>query len=397
MSRRPRACIVRHSYYPAELNVKREAEALLEAGFDVQVICLRDRGEASREVVDGVNVRRLPVRHRREGVGRYLFEYGSIFLLAAATLTALHMLRRFDAVQVNTMPDWLVFSALVPRLTGARVVLHMHEPMPELWRTSFAGRAFSGPIEKAILAAERWSLRFAHRALTVTETLKARFVERGADPDKITVVLNVPDDRLFDRDRWKHLAPAVREEGLFRLVSHGALEERYGITTILDAVRLARKEVPGLRLTLMGKGRMEPEVRRWIETEGLEPHVHFPGYVDFETMIARILEADAGVVAQLENSYSRLIHTNKMFEYVALGVPVIAARLEAVRTTFGDESFAYFRPGDAGDLARAIVQAAFDPARLASLARAAGAVYREHRWSREKKRYLGAFPREGSA
>ena len=62
---RKRIAIVRHSFYPFELNVKREAEALRDDGYDVDVICLRNDDEAPFEVVEGVNVHRLPVGHRR--------------------------------------------------------------------------------------------------------------------------------------------------------------------------------------------------------------------------------------------------------------------------------------------------------------------------------------------
>ena len=60
-----RTCIVRHSYYPQELNIKREADALARVGFNVTVICLRGVGQAAREVIDGVSIHRMPVRHRR--------------------------------------------------------------------------------------------------------------------------------------------------------------------------------------------------------------------------------------------------------------------------------------------------------------------------------------------
>src|SRR5689334_3937093 len=100
-----RVCIVRHSFYPSELNVKREAEALLEHGYDVHILCLRKEGEPARENVNGVEVQRLPVGHQRGKIGRYLFEYNVFFALAALELIKLHARNRLRVVQVNTMPD----------------------------------------------------------------------------------------------------------------------------------------------------------------------------------------------------------------------------------------------------------------------------------------------------
>ena len=119
--------------------MKREAEALLDHGYDVHVLCLRKDGEPAREIVNSVKVRRLPVGHRRGTIGRYLLEYNAFFALPTLGLTKLHARHRLHAVQVNTMPDYLVFATLLPRLGGAKVVLHMHEPMPELFGTLFDG------------------------------------------------------------------------------------------------------------------------------------------------------------------------------------------------------------------------------------------------------------------
>jgi hypothetical protein len=153
-------CIVRHGYYPSELNVKREAEALLHAGYDVHVLCLRRNWEKPRETVGGIHVRRLPVEHQRGKISRYLFEYNAFFILASLELLRLHAHRQLRAVQINTMPDYLVFTTLLPRLLGTKIVLHMHEPMPELFETIFPDARYR-PIIRSLCWVERLSLAYA--------------------------------------------------------------------------------------------------------------------------------------------------------------------------------------------------------------------------------------------
>src|SRR4051812_26669369 len=116
--RRPSVCIVRHDYYP-DGHVSRDAGALVEAGYDVNVVALRRPGEVGRENVDGVNVFRLPVEHQRGSFWRYVWEYALFFVLATVLVTVLHLRKRFQVVEVDNMPDVLVFSAIVPRLSGA--------------------------------------------------------------------------------------------------------------------------------------------------------------------------------------------------------------------------------------------------------------------------------------
>src|SRR5207302_11071815 len=123
-SRPPSICIVRHDYYP-DGHVSRDAEALVEAGYEVNVVALRRPTEPARETLDGVNVFRLPVEHRRGSFWRYAWEYALFFVLATFLVTVLHVRKRFQVVEVDNMPDVLVFSAIVPRLSGARVILYI--------------------------------------------------------------------------------------------------------------------------------------------------------------------------------------------------------------------------------------------------------------------------------
>ena len=392
------AAIVRHSFYPFELNVKREAEALLGAGFDVHVICLRNDGEAARETIEGVHVYRLPVGHRRGKIIRYLWEYNAFFALAALKLARLHRQHRFRAVQVNTMPDYLVFTALYPKWTGARVVLHLHEPIPELFQTMFGGRWYTAPFIALVKIAEKWSMRFADRALTVTNEMKRNYVQRGADAKKITVIVNVPDDRLFRLERYPHLVEKVarikadeRARGVFRLLTHGAIEERYGYDTIVKAVARVRGEIPGIQFRFMGTGEYLGEVVDLAAREGVSDRVVHLGFVPFETMIEEILLADVCIVAVKKNAYSVLVHTNKMYEYVALERPVIASRLDSVAGYFADDALLYFEPGNADDLAAKLREAHAEPGQMTRRVAAASMVYAQLRWDKEKLIYLGTY------
>ena len=155
--------MVVHSYYPADVRVRRECEALADRGDTVDMICLRKPDEAPVETVDNVKVHRLPVQHRRgQGPVAYIREYLNFFLRAFWALTRLHIRNRYRIVQVHNMPDFLVFVTLIPKLTGARVLLDMHDITPELFQslygipeqsTTFALLRF---VEQMSLAFKRW-------------------------------------------------------------------------------------------------------------------------------------------------------------------------------------------------------------------------------------------------
>ena len=374
-------CILRHSSYPAELNVRREAEALLNDGYQVHVVCLRDKDQAAREDVAGVQVHRLPVRHRRGRISRYLFEYNVFFLLASIQLIRLHLRHRFRGVQVNTMPDYLVFAALLPRLMGAKVVLHLHEPMPELFDTMFPATRYAW-LRSLIKWSERLSVAFADRVLTVTQEMRDNVCARGAKPSKIAVIVNVPDDHVFELERYAALASKVsatrqeeRRRGIYRVLCHGSIEERYGFDVVVRAVARLVKDVPGIEFRFMGKGGFLPDVLALAQQLDIKDRIHYLGFVPFETMIEEILAADVTVVPMQRNSYSVLVHTNKMFEYLALRRPIVASRLASVVAYFPDNAISYFEAGDDADLALRIGEIIADPQKGADLVKTATQLY----------------------
>jgi glycosyltransferase involved in cell wall biosynthesis len=378
-----RACIIRHSYYPNDLLVQREALALAEIGFEVDVYCLRGSNQVAEESLDGIQVYRLPLGRRKGGIGRYLLDYFSFFWLVALKLTINHVQGPYAAIQVNTMPDFLVFATLIPRLLGAKVTLQMYEPVPELWATKFSSAALISLMKFA----EQTSLRYAHRAFAVTEQLKGTYVSRGADADKITVILNVPDSRLFE------VAPTITApsgDG-FRLICHGAIEERYGHDTMLQALSMVKHAIPGLQLRITGNGAYLDDFLTRVQALDLGEHVQYLGYLPLSQLVAELQNADVGIVAQKSSPYSNLVHTGKMYDYMAFGKPVIASRLRAVQAYFDGESIRFFEPGDAEDLAEAILDLYQDPEKRQSLAHNAGLLYDRYKWENQRAVYQATY------
>jgi glycosyltransferase involved in cell wall biosynthesis len=380
--RRRRACILRRSdqYEPT---VQSEAEALAGAGFDVEVIFMRAAGSPRRAVVNGVTVIRLPVGLRNSMASKAV-GYGLFFLLAAGHVSVRHLRRRYAVVQANTLPDFLVFAPLLPKLLGSRVVAYMQEPAPELAETVLGRNWITGVLARI----EQWAMRFADHSVTVTDQLKQRYVERGAAADRITVVLNCADSAIV-RGNWSP-PPAVANSG-FVVVCHGTIEDRYGQDTIIDAARILRDEMPDLRVVMTGCGSRTSELLKSIADYRLQEMVRFEGWVSSSQLNDILYSADVGIVAQKASPYSHLVHTNKMVDYWIFGLPVIASRLHAVSQLYDDQFIEYFEPADAADLAAAIRRLRADPARRAQLARNGELAQLRNGWASQRISYLSVF------
>jgi glycosyltransferase involved in cell wall biosynthesis len=385
-----RICVIRQGYFPLDTRVGREVRALEAAGHQVDVICLRRPGEKLLERVGSVMTYRLPLPIERGGRLRYVFQYGAFLIAAALLAAALHVRRRWDIVQANSMPDALVFAAAVPRLFGARVLLDLHETMPEFLAEKY-GLSPTHPLVRFVAWQEQASIRFADEAITCTEQMREAFVTRGADPEKITVVLNAADEAVFDARRHP---PAPRALDHFTVICHGAVEERYGHDTLVRAAAILRDEIPGLRIEVFGEGGYRDGMRELARELGVEDRLWMSdGWAPVDDLVAAIAQADAGVVAIKRDSFRDLTHCNKMFDFIAMRRPAIVSRTRSVEEYFDDSCFALFESGDEHQLAHAIRRLYEDPELGQRLVSRASEVNEPYRWPYQRKVYEGVIER----
>ncbi|HEV3410223.1 MAG TPA: glycosyltransferase, partial [Chthoniobacterales bacterium] len=184
------------SHYPADPRPRRAAEALAAEGVTIDLICLRDEKEPMQEAFGNINVFRVPLKRHRAGKISYVGQYSAFILSCFAHLTLRAFSRRYDFVHVHNMPDVLVFAALLPKLLGAKIILDLHDPMPELMQTIFKLPEDSANV-RLLKRLEKWSIAFADLVLTVNLACKKIYSSRSCPPEKIQVILNSPDDVIF--------------------------------------------------------------------------------------------------------------------------------------------------------------------------------------------------------
>ena len=380
--------MVVYALYPlAETRVQREAEALIEAGYDVDVICLRGDGERPRERYRGVEVHRLPIAPDKRSLPQQLVSYLRFTVRAGIRLSRLHAARPYGSVQVHNLPDFLVFCALGPKRRGVPVILDLHDLMPEF----FAGRfgAERHPIlARAIRWQERVACRFADHVITVSEPWRRSLIARGVAPERCSVVLNVADPRIF--------VPSARRprDNRFHLIYHGSVTHRYGLDLAVRAVGLVREEIPRIKLTILGRGDQMPGLLELRGRAGLGNCVELRDeFVLAEDLPDLIAEADVGLAPYRNDVFTDGLLPTKLMEYAVLGLPCIAARTTAIEAQFRDTMVEFFEPGDAADLARCIRDLHAHPGRRAELAHRSQHFTHRYNWDRVGSEYVALVDR----
>jgi glycosyltransferase involved in cell wall biosynthesis len=375
--------MIAYTTYVHDGRVKRQAQALAERGDHVDLLCLENPHAG---VHCGVNVIGLKVRrYRGNSKTSYFRTYLGFFVAAGARALKLALRKRYDVVIVCTMPDAAVLCALPLKLLGSKVVLDMHDTMPELYREKFGGRR--GTIGARLLSFEELaSTWFANRVLAVHDLHKARLEEAGVKHDKIAVVLNSPDPRIFV-ENGNH---DVRRED-FTVLCHGTIAERLGLDVAIRAIACLRDRAPNIRLLIVGAGDYLTECRSLVTRLDLDDRVRFEPARPLEQLPQLLSHAAIGLVPNRASSATHLMLPVKLLEYAKLGVPVVAARLRTIEHYFDESAVRYFEPGDSSALAAALEELYRSPASREALARNARTIMVGLDWARQREQYFAAI------
>ena len=377
-----------HAYYEEDPRVRREAETLVAAGWEVDVVGLRRPDEGPSAMVQGVRLHRLPVgRHQGAGLPVYLAEYGAFLARSMFAAVRAQRHRRYDLVEVHSLPDYLVFAALPLKMVGVPVLLDLHEAMPEFFRSRFPKAA--NPISyRLLLLQEQLSIAAADEVMTVNEPLAERLRTLGMDPDRLTVVMNSPDLGLFAATR--HETRPFMADGTLRIVYTGALTPTYELDVVLRAIAAITARRPDLAVEarFYGRGDAQPTLEALAAELGIADRVAFPGRIPIEDVPAAIAASDIGVAPTRLDPFTGMSLSTKLLEYAAMRKPVVASRLPTVERYFNADTISTYEPGDPADLARAILTLADDPAVRAARVEATCARVDDLSWSRQARSYL---------
>jgi glycosyltransferase involved in cell wall biosynthesis len=385
-----RAAVVLFSHYPSDPRPRRAAEALAAEGMTIDLICLQwNKTESRREKINGVNVFRVPMKRRRSGKLVYIFQYAGFFSISSAFLTVRSLNRRYDLVHVHNMPDFLAFSALVPKALGAKVILDLHDPMPELMVTIYDFNQKS-LIVQGMKKIEKWSIGFADLVLTPNVAFKKLFASRSGPPEKIQIIMNSPSEEFFHFLPAPANVPTARvSDQSFTMLYHGSLVERHGLDIAVEALKLVRQVIPRASLVICGENTPYFErVMQQVQQLGLSDAVRYLGRRNLTQIAEAIAACDIGIIPNRHSVFTEINMPTRIFEYLALGKPVIAPRTRGICDYFNDENLLFFEPDNTTDLADKMLWAFHHAQEMPEIVRQGQAVYLKHRWSKERERLI---------
>jgi len=384
-----RVAIAVHAVFPGDPRVRRQSDALIEAGYEVDIICLRQPGEPAEETDGARRIVRLPVNRTFVGFAGHLAEYLAFTGMVAWRLAREHRHRRYDLVQVATVPDFLAFAAIPEKLAGVPLLLDLHEDMPEFFRDRFRH-----PLLRRLLPLVTGTAKAAatlpDHLVTVHEPLRELSIRRGVLPDRISVVMNSADGRVFDPSRFERRP--FMADGQLRIVHHSNFQRIYGLDVAIEGLSRMRD---GLlwRLDVYGDGPWRPAIEAAIARTGTGDRVTLHGRVEMDALPGLLADADLGLVPSLPEPYLDYSLSTKLLEYAAMGVPIVASDLATFRHHFSDEAIRFVPGADPDALARAIEGFVDDPPATVALGLEAQRQAAAYDWDTQKSRYVAIVDR----
>ena len=350
--RRPlRVCHLAYTFYETDNRVMRYARALSERGDEVDVIALRRAGQPWASDDRGVHVVRLQGRDKtEEAPSSHLLKILCFMLLSLVVIGARQLRRHYDIVHVHNVPDFLVFSAFVSKMMGAKIILDIHDILPEL----YAGKYNATPtswVFRGLLLAERLSCRFADHVLVANHLWHERLIRRAVPVQKCAAMLNYPDLRLFRPCTWER----PRADGKFVILYPGSLSRHQGLDVAIMAFSAIRDRLPNAEFHIYGEGPASSELRQLVKQTGLEGLVKIMEPLAVEDIARVIASADVGVEPKLGTGFSNEALSTKILEFMASGVPVVVSRTLVHARYFDETVVRFVEPGDPTQLAEALL------------------------------------------
>jgi glycosyltransferase involved in cell wall biosynthesis len=308
---------------------------MVRRGWRVLQLGIAASGEPRIGRLNGVVLIRRPrPRYRGAGLLRYLTAYLGFFFWVHAVLRRVARRGRINVVQVNNIPNLMIWSASFLRRRGARLILDIHDPEAELLASKFGNRRWVRPFATLLEWEERLASRAADTVFCVNETHREMTIAHGVDRDKLHVVLNVADGGLFPLRAPRAPTPFV--------VYHGTVAHRMGLDVVLEA--LARLPHRGLVVTaaLWGDGDAVEDLRVLRDRLGLTETVEIPGRREpIERLVTRLNHAGLGIVPLRRDPITDVMLPTKLMEYVRLGIPALVTWTPTVARYFPPDTVTY--------------------------------------------------------
>jgi glycosyltransferase involved in cell wall biosynthesis len=375
---------------PFDRRVWEEATALMKAGYTVSVICPKGKGHDSpHETINGIHIYRHNLPFEAQGALGYLLEYSTALFWQLILSFKVRRQHGVDVIQACNPPDLMFLIAAIHKLLfGTRFIFDHHDLAPELFEVKFGKKGF---LHKVMLACERATFRLADASIATNETFRDIAIRRGGmSPDRVKIVRSYPD---LERFRRVDPEPGLKKDFKHLVGYVGIMGNQDGIDLLVKAMSILvhEKKRTDIGCLIIGDGPELENLEAQASAEKLDNVVEFAGYVSGNPLLAKLSALDIGVIPDPSNAFNDNLSMNKVFEYMALGLPFVQFNLQQSAREAGEA--AMILPHSTAEcLADGILELLADPERRQKMsAYGLQKAQRDFQWESQVPHLLDAY------
>jgi len=355
------ACVIAYTFLDADFRVRRYVEYLVDRGYEVDVIALRKSGEERIGRRNGITTFRIRERRSNEkGILNYAFNILMFFLKGTFVLFSRTWKVRYGVVHIHNVPDFLIFMGALPKWRGAKLILDIHDILPEFFCRKFGKNLRSFPA-RILFLLEKMSVRFADHVIVANDLWREKILLRcGLPPSKCTSLLNYPDVEYFRFPR------SQQKKNGFLMIYPGTISYHHGVDIAIHALGMLEKEIPNIRFDIYANRSSNLEhvdrIKALVREKKLDDFVTIHQPLSLRRLGEIFVNADVGIIPKRGGMFAEEAFSTKMLEFMAAGLPVVASRTKIDEYYFDDSMVSYFEPENASDLAERIREIYTNPA-----------------------------------
>ncbi len=356
--------MILQSDFPPDMRVQKEAVSLIKAGYNVTVLC--DNRISQDRYAEFKRIKIIRMKHI-QGLSGKLHKminapmYPNPFWLKAINKAAQNI--NADVLHVHDLP--LALSAIkLGKKLNVPVVLDLHENYPaamKLWyKPGPIGWTIKNPKFAELL--ERKCLKDADRIIVIAKEHHDLLISRGIEVEKIYIVENTPYRELA---RSQEFANPLRFENSVitkyknykTLLYFGKINPERHLEIALKALLIIRKKIANIKLIIVGDGPSFQYIKNETNRLSVEDLVHFAGWINLDKALPYFLSADVCIMPHGSNDFLDMGVPNKLFEYMAMGKPVVVPESKASARVVREAGCGeIFMPGSVDSFADAILK-----------------------------------------
>lgn len=355
-----KVCIIAKYLFPYDTRLSQQVHTLEEYGIPCDIICSFAADQKKREKLNYATIFRVTEKNIVQGTFFiYLLSTFKFILITFLTLLRLSLKNKYQVIIVHTLPEFLVFSAILNKLFGTMIILDGRDLTVDLLDSRWSGKKVK-IIKRIAIWMEKWIVWYCDHIITASNGFRQSLINRGVKEDKVSVLINTADVSIFRYDKDRLFKPVLNNA---RLLYHGTVSERFGILVAVKAMKIVCEKIPGSELHIYGWYDLDyrKKIEQYIQSEKLEGSIYFGNPLPLQDIYKIIKKSDMGIVPYLSDNFMNIALSTKSFEYIASGLPVVASRLRSAEEIFDSSCVQYAIPGNPENLAENIIQMCFNP------------------------------------